>query len=254
MLTTVRPNGSHLRRFVLLFALLSLAASLANAAPLCVGSGVGSQLDQYIINYNTFANACQIGDKLFWGFNLANGPLAIGAESPADAINVTPIPGDGLTLIGISFTSGWQVSNLIPIDQIISYNVATVSGQALIKDATLTIVGTLAGAGATGTVVETLAPPVPGSPITVSLPNTVSVNINFIGNEVSGLAVSNRLTLVGGPGNGDSAHISVIENDFSENIVVPEPMTTITLGAGLLLFGMAGRKRLTRTSSKGNGK
>ena len=165
-----------------------------------------------------------------------------------------PIPGDGLTLIGISFNTGfWDVASLLPLDQILSYNVATLSGAPIIKDATLSIAGTLAGIGGSGSVVETLTPAVPGSPITATLPSTVSVNINFIGNMVSQLAVSNRIQLVGGPSFGDTAHISVIENDFSENIVVPEPMTTVTLGAGLLFLSLAWRKRLAG-AAKGSGK
>jgi hypothetical protein len=252
MLNTVRTNGRRLRRMLLGFAFLSLAASMANAAPLCV---VDDFLGNYISSYNTFGNACQIGDKLFWGFSLTDGPGAIGAEPSDMDIKVLPIPGDGLTLIGISFNSGfWDISDSLIIDQFISYNIATLSGQPIIKDATLSITGTLAGVGGSGTVVEQLNPAVPGSPITAMLPSTVSVNINFIGNQVSTLAVSNRITLVGGPGFGDTAHISVIENDFSENIVVPEPMTTVPLGAGLLLFGMAWRKRLARTSVSGSGK
>ena len=252
MLSTVRAKGSHLRRLMLSLVLLSLAASMANAAPLCV---VDDFLGNYVTNYNTFGNACQIGDKLFWGFSLTNGPLAIGAEPSVMDIKVQPIPGDGLTLIGISFNSGfWDISGGIPIDQFITYNVATLTGQAIIKDATLSITGTLAGVGGSGTVVEQLNPAVPGSPITATLPNTVSVNINFIGNQVAGLAVSNRITLIGGPGFGDTAHISVIENDFSENIVVPEPMTTASLGAGLVLLGLVWRKRLAVTSVNGSRK
>jgi len=191
-------------------------------------------------NYNSFGNACQVGNLLFWGFNLADGPSAVGAEATPDQISITPLTGG---LYGLSFTSGWLISNALPIDQIISYNVATLTGQALIKDATLTIVGTLAGSGASGSVVETLSPAVPGSPISASLPSTLSVNIDFTGNEVSGLAVSNRLLLVGGPGNSDSAHISIIENNFSQLLATPEPMTIMTLGAGLLLIGMARRNR-----------
>jgi hypothetical protein len=60
---------------------------------------------------------------------------------------------------------------------------------------------------------------------------------------MSTLAVSNRITLLGGRGIPDLAHISVFENDFSEAVqTAPEPMTAGPLGAGLLLFGLAGRK------------
>lgn len=244
MLHTVRTNGSLLGRLLLGFALLSLAASMANAASLCVLNGT---LASYITNHSTFGNACQIGDKLFWGFDTQNGSLSVGAEADPTNINVVPLPGDGLTLIGISFNSGgWDADGFF-IDQIINYNVATLSGLPIIKDATLTVTGTLTGTGGSASVVETLTPAVPGSPITASLPSTVSVNINFIGNQVNQLFVSNRLTLFGGTG---TAHISVMENDFSESIVVPEPVTSLSLGAGLLALGMAWRKRLARTSSE----
>ena len=244
MLNTLPQTGRRLRRLVLGFALLGLAASFASAAPLCV---VDATLQSYITTYNTFGNACQIGDKLFWGFSLADGALAIGAEPTADDIKVLPISG----IVGISFNSGfWDISSSIPIDQIIAYQVATLSGQAIITDATLTIVGTLAGNGASGRVVETLTPPVAGSPITAALPNTVSVNIGFSGNPMSTFAVSNRLTLIGGSGIGDTAHISVIENDFTSSFAVPEPMTTLPVSAGLLIFGVALRKRMSRTAVK----
>jgi hypothetical protein len=206
----------------------------------------GDTLQNYITNYNNFGNACQIGNLVFWGFNLADGPTAVGFEATAFDIQVLPVIA---TDIGINFNTGfWDISNGLRIDQIISYNVATLSGQALIKDATLFITGTLAGNGGSGGVTETLSPPVAGSPINASLPSTVSVNIDFSATPVSGFAVSNRMLLIGGPGNGDTAHISVIENDFSQNASVPEPVTTIPLGAGLVLFGTMLRKRL---ASKG---
>jgi hypothetical protein len=237
-------GGLMLRKFCLVTALLGIVGTAAVANPLCVNNVT---LQSYITGSSTFANACEIGDKLFWGFNLNNGQLAIGAEPAATQIQVQTIPGDGLSNIGISFnTGGWFISSGIPIDQVLSYNVATISGQPVIKDATLTITGNLIGVGGSAQVVETLNPTVAGSPITAALPTPVSVNINFSSTMVSTLAVSNRITLIGGRGPTDAAHISVFENDFSEAVTVPEPMMTIPLGAGLVLFGLARRRRAIR--------
>lgn len=229
------------RNLVLLSALLMMACIPAVANTLCANDAT---LQSYITSSSSFATACQIGDKLFWGFSLTNGPGALGFEPTALQIQVQPVPGDGLTNVGISFnTGGWVVSSAIPIDQILAYNVATVSGSALIKDATLTITGTLTGTGGSGSVQETLSPPVAGSPITVSLPSTLSINIDFSATKQSSFAVSNRITLLGGRGIQDLAHISVFENDFSETPeTVPEPMMAGPIGVGLLLFGLAGRK------------
>jgi hypothetical protein len=125
--------------------------------------------------------------------------------------------------------------------------VATLSGDPLIKDATLTITGTFTGTGGSGSVQGTLSPAVAGSPLTASLPSTLSINIDFSSTKVSTFGVSNRITLLGGEGVRDLAHISVFENDFSELAgTVPEPMMTGPIGAGLLLFGLAGRKLCKR--------
>lgn len=221
-------------------ALLTLASSAAVANQMCVNDAT---LQSYIIGNSTFTNACQIGDKLFWNFQLASGPGSLGLEPTASGIQVQPVPGDGLTNIGISFKSGfWAVSQAAPLDQFITYNVATVSGDALIKDATLTITGGLAGPGGSGSVTETLSPPVPGNPLSASLPSPLTMNIDFSNNKVSTFAVTNRMTMLGGLGFADRTQISMFENDFSEvvvPVVVPEPLVAGQIGAGLLVLGLA---------------
>jgi hypothetical protein len=232
------------RRILISFALIGLFASWAAANQLCVNDG---NLASYITNYSTFGTACQIGDKLFWGFSLSTGSQAIGAEPAASDIQVQSHPGDGLSNIGIVFnTGGWAVSSGIPLDQIISYNVATASGVALIEDATLVITGNLTGSGGSAQVTETLTPAVAGSPMTASLPGNASSHITFLGNLQTSFHVTNEILLVGGPGFADLAHVSVMENDFSELVGAPEPMTMGLIGAGLMLFGVARRRRITR--------
>ena len=226
-----------MRRFFLLLALGSVLCALAAGNQVCTN---GDNLQNYINNYNSFANACLIGDKLFWGFQLSTGSGSIGAEPSANQVNVTDLGAD-LTNIGIQFTTGGWVSDVgIPIDQIISYNVATQSGQKLIKDATLSMTGTLNGLGASANLTETLTPAVPGSPLITTQVSPVS-HIDFSSNLQSGLAVSARLQL---STTNQTVHVSVIENDFSQ--VIPEPFAGFMVGSGLLVLGIVRRKLMVR--------
>jgi hypothetical protein len=185
----------------ILIAAVILAGSVVNASTMCVND---ASLATYISGGSTRESACQIGDKLFWGFTLTSGPDAIGAEPAATDIQVQTFPGDGLTNTGIAFnTGGWSTSNGIPIDSIISYSVATVSGAPIIKDATLTITGQLTGTGGRGTVTETLNPAVAASPIIAAIPTPVVVNIDFSDTKQSSFSVINEISLLGGRGYSD---------------------------------------------------
>ena len=238
-----------MRRLFLLFALAGLVCSFAVANPLCVNDG---SLQTYITSY-TAANPCQIGDKLFWGFTLSAGPNSIGAEPTASGIQVQPVPGDGLTNIGISFNSGgWVASggipgvSDIPIDAILTYHVASMSGLAVIKDATVSITGTLPGTGGSAVLTETLTPGVAGSPLTASLPSSATDHIDFSSTLMSTFLVKDELILTGGPNERDIAHVSVFENDFSELVTIPEPFVSALIGSGLLLFGVVRRRHFPR--------
>jgi hypothetical protein len=225
-------------KFLKIVLILGLLVSAASAAPLCVNDG---SLQSYITTYNTQANACQIGDKLFWGFNLSSGPVDFGPD--ATQIQVQPIPFDGISNIGISFNSeGWIADPGFPVDSFVSYNVATIDNQPHIDDATLTITGLLSATGATATITETLTPSVPGSPLVASLPTPVSDHIDFSSNLQTSFHVSNEIKLVATLA-GSTSHVSVVENDFSENLAVPEPLLTTLIGSGLLVFGFLRRKR-----------
>lgn len=236
-----------MRRIFILFGLAGFVCSAAMASTLCVNDGT---LQSYITTY-TAANPCSIGDKLFWGFALSAGVNSIGAEPDAGSIQVQPVPGDGLTNIGISFNSGgWVASggtpgvDDIPIDAILTYHVASISGSAVIKDATVSVTGTLPGTGGTAVLVETLTPGVAGSPLTASLPGSTSAHIDFSSTMMSGFLVKNELNLTGGPTARDIAHVSVFENDFSES--VPEPSMSALIGSGLLLLGVVRRRHFRR--------
>jgi hypothetical protein len=226
------------RRFLLLLALGSVLCALAAANPLCVN---GDNLQNYINNYASQANACQIGDKLFWGFNIVNNPQATASGPAASSINVQALPFDGLTNVGINFNGGWVISSSGVLDQTISFNVITLSGQALIKDLTLIIAASLSDSTGSVNVTESVVPSVAGTPLTANV-GTQLVHNDFSPNYQTSFAVSDHLAVTGGSSFLSFAHLSAIENDFSELVTVPEPTIASLIGSGLLLFGLVQRR------------
>src|SRR5215467_10814219 len=92
------------RKILLLSAIISMFGTMAVAAPLCVPNAT---LQSYIT----------------------------GNEPPATQIQVLPLSFDGITNVGISFNSGgWIADPGFPVDAFISFNVATISGAAVIED------------------------------------------------------------------------------------------------------------------------
>ena len=200
-----------MRRLLSLLALVCLAGAVASASPMCLN---GDTLQNYISNYATQDNACLIGDKLFWGFTLANGLTNTpGAGPTTGAITVGTIPGDGLTNIGISFNSGsWAISQGFTIDQNLSYNVTTFSSQPLIKDATLVIAGTLVGTGGTAKVIETFDWRYP-APADCLPPGSIRPTPTFLPARYHAIDFQ-QYPSGGGARLQDLAHISLVENDF----------------------------------------
>jgi hypothetical protein len=229
-----------MNRALLMLSAMAVFAGLASANVLCVNANPGGLLSDYIANNATFGQACQMGDKLFWNFGLANGVHASGGEPTAASINVQAIP--GLTNVGIQFTGGWIVSHGQIMDSVISYRVGTVSGSSAIDDATLGITGTLSTSGSAGAT-ETLTG-VPGSPLHTALPSSTSAYLVFGGSTFSSRSVSDEIQVTGGTGFGNIAHISIVQNNFYE--IVPEPYATVLIGSGLLALGLLRRRQPRR--------
>jgi hypothetical protein len=226
-----------------MLALAGLISSFAMANPLCTGLGATptQNLTFWIANYNSQSNACQIGDKIFWNFAITTAGGGFGPDS--DHVTVQPIPFDLTTNIGISFNSAQWVADIgFPIDSVLSYDVATISGFPAIKDATLNITGTLTGSGATADTTETLTPSVPGNPLHAILNSPAVVTINFLANAQNHFHVVDEVKAnCGTCTGGTAAHISIVENDFSQ--IIPEPEVTVLIGSGLLLFGLVRRRQ-----------
>src|ERR1017187_1734893 len=128
------------RMMIVPLGLLLLLAGSAVASPLCGSNGVGATLSAWESSYNGIGNACLIGDKLFYDFQLTvNGGTVTPVPSLINLSADTTHPGSnpGLKIqTGEFFLFGGDT-----LDATISYNVATASGKALIEDYSLAIAG-----------------------------------------------------------------------------------------------------------------
>lgn len=238
----------------LLFTLTLLVfASSGVASPLCANAG----LDMYIANYTGFANACRIGDKLFYNFTYSASTTGGGSAPLAIESAVIPDPGDGFSNPGLIFSvGGFVVSNGRTLTADISYTVATLSGSVVIEDYSLAIAGSHTGAPfglGSGTVTESFSNAPVGTPLVASVGplggTSLTGHVEFLP-WVSSTTVNTHIFLQSpamGPGSPrDIVTISAIQEHFSE--AVPEPYQTVLIGSGLLLFGLF-RKRASRSNS-----
>jgi hypothetical protein len=211
-----------------------MLASIANASTACTQAG----LDFYIANYMA---GCTIGDKLFSNWFYDGGGI-----SNASDVTVTPIPGPngGNTDPGIQFSTGaWQAFPGQTNDFVLSYTVAAPPGM-LIDDAGLAITGGIAGppGSGVGTVNEHLNNPVidiSGSPLVAAVPSPDHAHLDF-SSPVQSLNVVNNIHLQSTLGH---PTISAINEDFSQIQSAPEPVGTLLIGSGILVFGLKWRKR-----------
>ncbi len=229
-------------RILLVPVALIMLAGVTLAAPMCTDS---ASLAAYITNYTGFANACAIGDKLFYDFTYRPSSTPPGIAPGSNQIIVYTLPGDGITNPGVGFSSGgFTVGTGQTIDATIIYSVATFYGTPVLDDLTLSITGSATGSGSGG-VTESVTNPEGIPPLITSVGaggNVLTRHVVFadlLKPNVSGTTVTTDIHVTQ-PGSG-SVTISAIEEYFSEN--VPEPYQGLLIGCGLLLMGLT-RKRM----------
>jgi hypothetical protein len=243
----------HMKRMIVgSLALLSLGSG-AFASTLCANAG----LDFYIANYTGNANACTIGDKLFYNFTYSASTTGGGSAPLANESAVIPDAGDGFSNPGLIFSvGGFVVSNGRTLTADISYTIATLSGSFLIEDYSLAIAGSHTGSPlglGSGTITESFSNAPAGTPLvaTVGPLNSTSLtgHVEFLP-WVNSTTVNTHIFLqspaIGTGSPRDIVTISAIQEHFSE--AVPEPYEFLLIGSGLLLFGVF-RKRATPSNS-----
>jgi len=229
-----------MQRVVFITLVMLLLAASAAASSACAD---GAGLDAYITSYAGFANACQIGDKLFYNFGFTASTNPPGDEPFSSDISVVPDPGDGVTNPGIIFSGGgFLVFPGSILDATITYSVATLFGQASIKGYSLTIAGSHTRAPlnlGSGSVTESLS-----TPVVAPLVTTVAGGGGTLSDQaafpamVSSTDVTTQIHLQSPAGSNDIVTISAIQERFAEEAIVPEPYQAFLLGSGLLLLGL----------------
>lgn len=228
-------------------ALLVVSSSaFATPIPPCVQGSLASYeaLDA--------TGGCEINNLLFDNFSDMESS-ADASQLNASEITVTP----DATLLdeGLSFNASWFVSSPAAIDSAISFTVQTVNGADTLDDISLSATETYVGNGNAGVIetycVGSLAGAGNHCPSTLQ---TIAVsdppaNNNGVVTQTYGL--TNELSVTkdidvsaGYPSDGQPsiASISVVNNNYSQIGSVPEPISFVLVGVGLLGVGLMRRR------------
>jgi hypothetical protein len=218
-------------------ALFALISTSAHATPVCTSATLATYLS---------SGACTLNGVTFTFDASSYSVTGTGSAPAASTIQVTPTT--SATQIGFQFTlrtpavtGGGQSENLTLTytAQAVSANITSFSSQDTISRSGT---GTLAGSNSklklgTSTLTTVTYPALlsgggVGTPAfaAVKPPATVTVTNSFL------------LSSPGAPGLANSAHLSNFTNTFNVT-QVPEPLTSVLCGAGLLVLGLAFRSR-----------
>lgn len=235
----------HLKRLSLL-PLVWCSMGVLAAAPLCIEVGPIT-LDRLLAG-GDLAGGCIIEDKLFDNFSYSVASQGGGATVPAaSGITVTPL----VTPLnpGLQFTALWAAGPGAFADSTLGYAVSVQEGGNAITDASLLMAGGHVGTGIAA-IDEVLCV---GDTFTGGCANGVLVTLNTLSSAVGVFSFDSEsfgpVTVVdvvkdiGVVGGVDGvATVSTFQQRYSEE-AIPEPLTFLLTGGGLLVLGVLRRRR-----------
>ncbi len=213
---------------VALLALLVSGSLMANGIPYCA--------EGTLADYIALPQGCIIDDKVFSNWAYTSSGWNGGNPPPASGVSVVPITTPFNP--GFLFSAGWFVTGGQVIDSHIIYTVTVLPGGAPIHDLALYMGGDARLGEAGISVAETTNPDV-GSLSIYNLPQLGRKGSDhiLITPTMGPIQVDKNIFLFSSQGS--YATVSGVYNRFSE---VPEPVTLVLIGSGLLGLGLLRRR------------
>jgi hypothetical protein len=198
-------------------------------------------------DYLNMTGGCTIEDKIFSDFSYSSSAQGGATAILASGVTVKPIT----TALnpGLTFQANWSASSGEVSDSSIGFTVTTMSGAALIEDASIVQLGSNVVGTGTANLGEGVCVGVncQNTTFTLNTLNTTNQGLIQLGDHQiftpTGQVRATKDIGVAGNGNG-FASISLMSDQFSEIPQVPEPGTITLFGTGLLGCVAILRRRL----------